>query len=87
MARLIRPNGTSVRYHCHVSPWLHRILTGCLTAVVFDATMISLAMLTLNTFHPGIYLRESDYPLPAVTSEDPSLTEYPKTGNVEMRAV
>ena len=49
--------------------------------------MISLAMLTLNTFHPGIFLRASDYPLPTATSEDPSLTEYPKTGTSEMRAV
>ena len=87
MARLIRPNGTSVSYDCHLSLWPHKILTKYLTAVIFDATMISLAMLTLNTFHPGIFLRASDYPLPTATSEDPSLTEYPKTGNSEMRAV
>lgn len=55
-------------------------------AVVFDGIMITLAMLTLNVFHPGVFLRESDYPLPTI-SEDPSLTDYPKTGNVEMRAV
>ena len=47
--------------------------------------MISLAMLTLNAFHPGNFLRESDYPS-ATTSEDP-LADYPKTGNAEMRAV
>jgi hypothetical protein len=28
------------------------------SADVFDGTMITLAMLTLNLFHPGIYLRE-----------------------------
>ena len=62
------------------------MLTRCLIAVVFDGVMITLAMLTLNVFHPGMFLRESDYPLPT-TSEDPSLADYPKTGNGEMRAV
>jgi len=28
----------------------------------FDGAMIVLAMYTLNIFHPGIYLKESDYP-------------------------
>jgi hypothetical protein len=49
--------------------------------------MITLAMLTLNIFHPGVFLRQSDYPLSSATSEDPSLADYPKTGNSEMRAV
>ena len=30
-------------------------------ADVFDATMICLAMFTLNVFHPGIYLRGDDF--------------------------
>ena len=62
------------------------ILTRYLTAVVFDGIMITLAMLTLNVFHPGVFLRESNYALPA-SSEDPSLTNHPKTGNFEMRTV
>ncbi|KAF8496745.1 RTA1-like protein [Russula emetica] len=37
-------------------------------ADVFDGTMIVLAMYTLNLFHPGIYLREDDYP-PQTSSE------------------
>ena len=37
-------------------------------ADVFDATMIVLAMYTLNLFHPGMYLREQDYP--SQTSSD-----------------
>lgn len=57
-----------------------------LTAVVFDGIMISLAMLTLNAFHPGVFLRVSDYPVPT-NSEDLSLDGHPKTGNVVMREV
>ncbi len=58
------------------------------TAVVFDGIMITLAMLTLNAFHPGIFLRESDYlsPSPA-NSEGLTLADHPKTGNGEMREV
>jgi len=57
--------------------------------LVFDGTMIALAMLTLNAFHPGVFLREYDYPSPT-TSEDPLADyprDYPKTGNAEMRTV
>jgi hypothetical protein len=46
--------------------------------------MITLAMLALNIFHPGVFLQESDYPLP--TNSD--MAGRPKTaGNGEMRAV
>ena len=48
-------------YLCYESQ--HRIVTNY-CAVVFDATMITLAMWTLNIFHPGIYLQKSDYPYP-----------------------
>jgi hypothetical protein len=42
----------------------HRIVTNhC--AVVFDAIMITLAMWTLNIFHPGVYLQKSDYSYPS----------------------
>jgi len=41
---------------------------------VFDGTMIVLAMYTLNLFHPGIYLREDDYP-PQTSSEGTVMEE------------
>jgi len=42
-------------------------------ADVFDATMICLAMFTLNVFHPGIYLRGDDFPSP--TSSEGTVRE------------
>jgi len=48
--------------------------------------MIILAMLTLNIFHPGVFLRESDYPL-LTNSEGLDVAGSPKSGNGEMRAV
>ena len=40
------------------------------SADVFDGTMITLAMWTLNLFHPGIYLRVDDRPSPAFSEGD-----------------
>ena len=48
--------------------------------------MIILAMVTLNIFHPGIYLGVSDHPL-RNTSEGHSLVGYPKTRAGVARAV
>lgn len=47
-------------------------------ADVFDATMICLAMFTLNFFHPSIYLRGDDYPSPT-SSEGTVREERPGT--------
>lgn len=52
---------------------------------VFDGAMITLAMLTLNIFHPGIFLRESAYPSSPTDFEGLALAGHPKTGNGEMR--
>ena len=49
-----------------LSSFLFRTLWGY--ADVFDGTMIVLAMYTLNIFHPGIYLRQQEYP--SQTSSD-----------------
>ncbi|KAI9451626.1 RTA1-like protein [Lactarius psammicola] len=54
--------------------------------IVFDGIMITLAMLTLNAFHPGVFLRESDFLVPT-NSEDHALADHHKTGNGEMRGV
>ncbi|KAN0141249.1 RTA1-like protein [Lactarius tabidus] len=70
-----------------VGGWNGKVNTTQWLFLVFDGIMITLAMLTLNIFHPGVFLRQSDYPLSSATSEDPSLADYPKTGNSEMRAV
>ena len=56
------------------------------TVVVFDGIMITLAMLTLNAFHPGVFLRESDHPSTS-NSERLVLADDNKTGNGEMRVV
>jgi len=56
------------------------------TVVVFDGIMITLAMLTLNAFHPGVFLRESDHPSTS-NSESLVLADDNKTGNGEMRVV
>ena len=61
-------NGTVVSTQWLFSTWLFiipcpRVIIGdC--ADVFDGTMITLAMFTLNFFHPGIYLQESGSPSP-----------------------
>ena len=63
MARSLKHNGSSVR-ECLVSfPKYRNHIIGN-HADVFDAIMIILAMLTLNLFHPGIYLRD-DHPYPS----------------------
>jgi len=46
-----------------VGGWNGKVLSTQWPFNVFDATMITLAMLTLNLFHPGIYLRD-DLPYP-----------------------
>ena len=49
-------------------------------ADVFDGTMITLAMFTLNLFHPGIFLRNIDYLTPSSSSsEGASLEDRFKT--------
>jgi len=53
---------------------------------VFDGAMIVLAMYTLNIFHPGIYLKESDYPS-QTSSEGAILDERIKTSPPMMRSV
>lgn len=70
-----------------VGGWNGKVNTTQWLFLVFDGIMITLAMLTLNIFHPGVFLRQSDYPLSSGTSEHPSLADYPKTGHSEMRAV
>lgn len=45
-------------------PSLNILLIIGYLADVFDGIMITLAMLTLNLFHPGIYLREDGRPSP-----------------------
>ena len=53
--------------------------------------MITLAMFTLNAFHPGVFLRESDYPLPTSSDGfaqgDRSKMSNGVLGNGEMRTV
>jgi hypothetical protein len=46
---------------------------------VFDGTMITLAMFTLNLFHPGIFLRNIDDLTPSSNSEGISLEDRFKT--------
>jgi hypothetical protein len=53
---------------------------------VFDSAMIVLAMYTLNIFHPGIYLKESDLPS-QTSSEGAILDDRLKTTPPMMRSV
>lgn len=69
-----------------VDGWNGKVNTTQWYFVEFDGIMISLAMLTLNAFHPGVYLRTSDYLVPP-GSEGLALADHPKTGNSEMRRV
>ncbi|KAH9057048.1 RTA1-domain-containing protein [Lactarius deliciosus] len=69
-----------------VDGWNGKVNTTQWYFVVFDGIMISLAMLTLNAFHPGVYLRTSDYLVPT-SSEGLTSADHPKTGNGEMRQV
>ena len=59
MARSSQRSGSSVGGHLQLPNIL--LIIGD-PADVFDGTMITLAMLTLNLFHPGIYLRVDDRP-------------------------
>ncbi|KAH9057688.1 RTA1-domain-containing protein [Lactarius vividus] len=69
-----------------VDGWNGKVNTTQWYFVVFDGIMIALAMLTLNAFHPGVYLRTSDYLAP--TSFDGlASVDHPKTSNGEMRQV
>ena len=43
-----------------VSFWDHAKYLPCYDVVVFDGTMIVLAMVTLNVFHPGLLLEKAD---------------------------
>ncbi|KAH9977068.1 RTA1-domain-containing protein, partial [Lactifluus volemus] len=62
-----------------VGGWNGKINSTQWLFIVFDATMITLAMFTLNIFHPGVYFQKSDDPYP---------TNGITTGNgPEMKAV
>ncbi|KAI9433908.1 RTA1 like protein-domain-containing protein [Lactarius indigo] len=69
-----------------VDGWNGKVNTTQWYFVVFDGIMISLAMLTLNAFHPGVYLRTSDYAVPT-SFEGLALADHSKTGNSEVRQV
>ncbi|KAF8496742.1 RTA1-like protein [Russula emetica] len=56
------------------SGWNGKVIATQWVFNVFDGTMIVLAMYTLNLFHPGIYLREDDYP-PQTSSEGTVMEE------------
>ncbi|KAF8461147.1 RTA1-domain-containing protein [Russula ochroleuca] len=53
-----------------VSGWNGKVISTQWLFNVFDATMICLAMFTLNVFHPGIYLRGDDSRVPSPTSSE-----------------
>jgi hypothetical protein len=69
MARSSQHSGSSVRGHLQL-PSLNIVFIIGNPADVFDGTMITLAMWTLNVFHPGIYLRVDDHPSPALSGSD-----------------
>jgi hypothetical protein len=79
-ARLTRLNGYSVR----ISVTSHTESQPTICAVAFDGVMITLAMWTMNIFHPGVFLRLSDHPYPTSSND----ITPDKTGNdSEMKAV
>jgi hypothetical protein len=63
MAQSSQRSGSSVSGHLQLLQNII-VITGD-SADVFDGTMITLAMWTLNVFHPGIYLRVDDHPFSA----------------------
>jgi len=63
-----------------VSGWNGTVISTEWLFNVFDGTMITLAMFTLNLFHPGIFLRNIDYLTPSSSSsEGASLEDRLKT--------
>jgi hypothetical protein len=69
MARSSQRSGSLVRCHLQLPPPNIVFIIGN-SSDVFDGTMITLAMWTLNLFHPGIYLRVDDHPSPAFSEGD-----------------
>jgi len=69
-----------------VNGWNGKVISTQWLFNVFDGTMIALAMLTLNLFHPGIYLRGSD-DLSPISSEGVVLEDRTKTSTPSVKAV
>jgi len=66
-----------------VSGWNGTVISTQWLFNVFDGTMIALAMLTLNLFHPGIYLRGSDDL--SLTSSEGIVVEERKTSSPSIK--
>ena len=49
--------------------------------------MITLAMFTLNVFHPGVFMRESVYPYPTSSNVTPPEDPLKPNNYPEMKAV
>ncbi|KAI0255342.1 RTA1-domain-containing protein [Lactifluus subvellereus] len=70
-----------------VNGWNGKVISTQWLFNVFDGTMITLAMLTLNAFHPGVLMQELEYPYPS-NSNGTSPEDLLKPRNhSEMRAV
>jgi len=67
--------------------WNGKIISTQWLFNVFDATMITLAMLTLNVFHPGVLMRESWYPCPNSSNSTTPEVHLKPSNHSEMRAV
>ena len=69
MAQSSQRSGSSVSGHLQL-PQTNIVVIIENSADVFDGTMITLAMWTLNLFHPIIYLQVDEHPSPASTGGD-----------------
>ena len=74
MGRSSRLSGSSVGGHRWCPPPRHTVIIDDLSDV-FDGAMITLAMLVLNVFHPGIYLQDPDHSTPSRTGLEEFILE------------
>ncbi|KAH9961118.1 RTA1-like protein, partial [Russula dissimulans] len=78
-----RSRATIYRVVEFVSGWNGKVISTQWLFDVFDGTMIALAILTLNLFHPGIYLRGSD--VLSLTSSEGIVVEERKTSSPSIK--
>ncbi|KAI0255334.1 RTA1 like protein-domain-containing protein [Lactifluus subvellereus] len=67
--------------------WYGKVVSTQWLFNVFDGTMITLAMLTLNAFHPGVLRQEMGYPYPSSSNGIPPEDLLKPSDHSEMRAV
>ncbi|KAI0255338.1 RTA1-domain-containing protein [Lactifluus subvellereus] len=67
--------------------WSGKVISTQWLFNVFDGTMITLAMLTLNAFHPGVLMQELGYPYPSSSNGTPPEDPLKPSNHFEMRAV